>query len=83
MKGFWRYTTILAALLALTLSCKQNGTAPEPEPEEYIEPEPEPVFRWGINIDSLDIVDGVIGRNELLSTILYRYDITSQTIYYL
>jgi len=83
MKKLRRFTIILAALTALTLSCKQNETAPESEDEEFAVPEPEPLIRWGINIDSLDIVDGTIGRNELLSTILYRYDVSSQTIYYL
>ena len=83
MKKLRRFTLILAALTALMLSCKQNETAPEPETQEFAIPEPEPLIRWGINIDSLDIVDGTIGRNELLSTILYRYDVSSQTIYYL
>ena len=73
---------ILITVLSV-FSCKQKSTVYEPEPEEATYFEPEPVIRWGINIDSLDIVDGVIGRNELLSTILYRYDVTSQTIYYL
>ena len=64
------------------VSCKETVTVSEPEPEaEYFAPEP--VYRWGVCIDSLDIVDGVIGRNELLSTILYRYNVTSQAIYYL
>ena len=71
---------ILISIL-FVVSCKQSTTVQEPEPEaEYFAPEP--VYRWGINIDSLDIVDGVIGRNELLSTILYRYDVSSQTIYH-
>ncbi len=71
---------LITALSAV--SCRQNTTVSEPEPEaEYFAPEP--VYRWGINIDSLDVVDGVIGRNELLSTILYRYDVSSQTIYHL
>ena len=83
MKKLRRFTIILAALTAIMLSCKQNETAPESEDEEFAVPEPEPLIRWGINIDSLDIVDGTIGRNELLSTILYRYDVSSQTIYYL
>ena len=73
---------ILITVLSV-FSCKQKSTVSEPEPEEATYFEPEPVIRWGINIDSLDIVDGVIGRNELLSTILYRYDVSSQTIYYL
>ena len=72
---------VLAPAL-FVVSCKQTTTISEPDPEaSYFEPEP--VFRWGINIDSLDILDGVIGRNELLSTILYRYNVSSQTIYYL
>ena len=71
---------LITALSAV--SCRQNTTVSEPEPEaEYFVPEP--VYRWGINIDSLDVVDGIIGRNELLSTILYRYDVSSQTIYHL
>lgn len=71
---------LITALSAV--SCRQNAAVSEPEPEAtYFEPEP--VYRWGINIDSLDVVDGVIGRNELLSTILYRYDVSSQTIYHL
>ena len=71
---------LITALSAV--SCRQNTAVSEPEPEaEYFAPEP--VYRWGINIDSLDVVDGVIGRNELLSTILYRYDVSSQTIYHL
>ena len=73
----------ILVLVLFVISCKQDSTVSEPETEEITYFEPEPVMRWGINIDSLDIVDGVIGRNELLSTILYRYDVSSQTIYYL
>lgn len=83
MRFFRRYIIVLTALIALTLSCKQKTSVPETEPEEAVEPVPEPTIRWGINIDSLDVEDGVIGRNELLSTILYRYDVSSQTIYHL
>ena len=50
---------ILITVLSV-FSCKQKSTVSEPEPEEATYFEPEPVIRWGINIDSLDIVDGVI-----------------------
>ena len=71
---------ILVSVL-FVVSCKQSTVVSEPEPEaEYFVPEP--VYRWGINIDSLDIIDGTIGRNELLSTILYRYKVSAQTIYH-
>lgn len=80
MKRLLGLFILSTALFAV--SCRQNAAVSEPEPEAtYFEPEP--VYRWGINIDSLDVVDGVIGRNELLSTILYRYDVSSQTIYHL
>ncbi len=83
MRFFRYHIIVLTALIALTLSCKQNANVSETEPVEAVEPVPEPTMRWGINIDSLDVEDGVIGRNELLSTILYRYDVSSQTIYHL
>ena len=71
---------ILISVL-FVVSCKQRTVVSEPEPEaEYFAPEP--VYRWGINIDSLDIIDGTIGRNELLSTILYRYNVSAQTVYH-
>ena len=82
MNRGWRNTIILmASALAVTLSCKQNNTTPEPQ--EFVEPEPVHDYRWGVCIDSLDIVDGIIGRNELLSNILFRYGVTAQTIHYL
>ena len=81
MKGLLRFIILITALFAV--SCKQNSQ-PIAEPEEELSIfVPEPVYRWGICIDSLDVVDGTIGRNELLSTILYRYNVSSQTIYYL
>lgn len=82
MKRGWRNTIILmASALAVTLSCKQNNTTPQPQ--EFVEPEPIHDYRWGVCIDSLDIVDGVIGRNELLSNILFQYGVSAQTVHYL
>lgn len=39
-----------------------------------------PNIKWGINIDNYQVIDSVIGRNELLSTILYRYGVGGATI---
>ena len=84
MSRVWRHTIILfVAAIGFTLSCKQNNNTPEPENSQVVEAEPVHNYRWGICIDSLDIIDGIIGRNELLSTILYRHNVSSQTIYYL
>ena len=84
MSRAWRNTIILlASALAVTLSCKQNGNTPEPETQEAAEPEPVHDYRWGVCVDSLDIVDGIIGRNEQLSNILFKYGVSAQTIHYL
>ena len=88
MSKAWRNTIIIiivavASAFAIHLYFKQsndNNTA-EQEYQECAAPEPEPVYRWGVCIDSLDIVDGIIGRNELLSNILFRYDVSAQTVY--
>lgn len=40
----------------------------------------EPNIKWGINIDNYQVIDSVIGRNELLSTILYRYGVSGAAI---
>ena len=62
MKRLSGLLILISALFAV--SCKQNTTVSEPEPEaEYFVPEP--VYRWGINIDSLDIFGkGVTGDLE-------------------
>ena len=75
-----RLIIILLALFCLTItSCfnKQSGTTGEPTDTLQVEL---PTIKWGINIDEYQIVDSVIGRNELLSTILYRYGVSGATI---
>lgn len=83
MRRSWRVILILMSGFAITLSCKQNVNPSDSEPVETVNPEPVHDYRWGVCIDSLDIVDGVIGRNELLSNILFRYGVPAQTIHYL
>ncbi len=41
---------------------------------------PPPLMLFGINIDSMDVEEGLINRNENLSDILTRYNISRQTI---
>ncbi|MBO4560926.1 MAG: peptidoglycan DD-metalloendopeptidase family protein [Bacteroidaceae bacterium] len=83
MSRILRSIIILTAALAITLSCKQNNAPAQPEAFETFEPEPVHDYRWGICIDSLDITDGIIGRNELLSSILIRNGVSAQTIHIL
>ena len=71
----------MTAILLSLFSCKPREAQNTPPDEEQFIVQPESVLKWGINIDSLDITDGVIGRNELLSTILMRNGISSQTVH--
>ena len=80
MNRFLKYAILTAGLF---ISCKQNSQPVEPVADESVEVLPQPVYRWGVNVDSLDIVDGIIGRNELLSNILFKYGVSAQTIHYL
>ena len=83
MSRVWRSIIILAAAFAIILSCKRNSAPNEKVEQEIVEHKPEPEMRWGVCIDSLDVVDGIIGRNELLSNILFKYGVSAQTIHYL
>ena len=80
MNRFLTYVILTAGLLIT--SCKGGG-AQQPVEETPQDTVPEPVRRWGIVIDSLDVYDGVIGRNELLSNILIRNGVSAQTIHFL
>ncbi|MBR5935278.1 MAG: peptidoglycan DD-metalloendopeptidase family protein [Bacteroidaceae bacterium] len=80
MNRFLKYAILTAGII---ISCKQNSQPVEPVADELVEVLPQPVYRWGVNVDSLDIVDGTIGRNEMLSNILFKYGVSAQTIHYL
>lgn len=80
MNRFLTYVILTAGLLIT--SCKGGG-AQQPVEETPQDTVPEPVRRWGIVIDSLDVYDGIIGRNELLSNILIRNGVSAQTIHFL
>ena len=86
MNKTWRNIIIAVALVAaaaVIFLTTHNSSVPEQEPQEEVEPEPVHDIRWGVCVDSLDIVDGIIGRNELLSNILFKYGVSAQTIHYL
>lgn len=79
MKGFLKYAILTAGFL---LSCKNSSTPVQTEADEPAVALPQPVYRWGVCIDSVTVTDGTIGRNELLSGILLRHGVSSQTIHY-
>jgi murein DD-endopeptidase MepM/ murein hydrolase activator NlpD len=44
-------------------------------------PPPPPKMLYGINIDSMEVEEGIIQRNENLSEILTKFNVSAQTIY--
>jgi len=80
MRGFLKYALMAAGLMLV--SCKHGDTQATQTEKGEEKQAPQPVYRWGVCIDSLDIVDGTIGRNEVLSNILFRYGVSAQTIHY-
>ena len=80
MNRFLKYAILAAGLF---ISCNQKNQTNQPVADEPVEALSQPVYRWGVCIDSLDIIDGTIGRNEVLSNILFRYGVSAQTIFHL
>ncbi|MBR4841898.1 MAG: peptidoglycan DD-metalloendopeptidase family protein [Bacteroidaceae bacterium] len=90
MSRSWRNSIIVLAaagavgVMLFFLYGRQDDESDYPEMlQEAVLTEPQPEFRWGICIDSLDVMDGIIGRNELLSNILYKNGVSAQTIHFL
>ena len=80
----YRPIILLTAILISLASCnfgKNRVISGNQGDETFFEPEP--TIRWGVCIDSLDVEDGVVGRNELVSTILNRNGVSMQTIHYM
>lgn len=57
---------------------------PAPEPEQVaVEPDPvpEPTLFYGYVVDSLDLVEGKVKRNQNLSEILLKHNVSGETIH--
>ena len=48
--------------------------------EVVVEPEVEPTYLYGIAVDSLIIIEGVVKRKQTFSDILKQYNVSPQTI---
>lgn len=77
------YKAVLsAATAALLFSCKGKTAADSTADSQTQETAVLPAMRWGVCIDSLDILDGNVGKGELLSSILVRNGVSMNTIHY-
>ena len=73
------YTVLSIILLSFT-SCFNKGQQQANSELTDTLQTVEPNIKWGINIDDYQVIDSVIGKNELLSTILYRHGVGGATI---
>lgn len=58
-------------------SCRQNQQKINTEPEVAV---PEPVYRYGLPIDSFQVVDGIVQSGEHLSSVLSKFGVNLGTI---
>lgn len=87
MRQRWIATAIvsvIAMLLVLSLLWLRNRVAvytgdTAVDSAEFIPPPP-PSMLYGINVDSMEVERGVIGRNENLGVLLSRFNVPRQTI---
>ncbi|MBO7247189.1 MAG: peptidoglycan DD-metalloendopeptidase family protein [Bacteroidaceae bacterium] len=73
------YTVLSIILLSFT-SCFNKGQQQANSELTDTLQTVEPNIKWGINIDDYQVIDSVIGKNELLSTILYRHGVGGAAI---
>ena len=59
-------------------SCEQTITPVEQAVEEIV---PEVEYFYGIPVDSFDVVQGIIRRNELLGNILHNHGVSNRQVY--
>lgn len=75
-------TTIVLLSFFLLYGCRNRTARIEDEvTESVVQDTIYPEFRWEICIDSLDIHSGIIGRNEVLSTILGRHGVGASVLH--
>jgi hypothetical protein len=75
-------TTIVLLSFFLLYGCRNRTARIKDEvTESVVQDTIYPEFRWEICIDSLDIHSGIIGRNEVLSTILGRHVVGASVLH--
>ncbi|GAB3008148.1 peptidoglycan DD-metalloendopeptidase family protein [Cyclobacterium sediminis] len=84
MKKYWTFGGLF--IITCIAFWIYDGNVPqvqEDEPQEPVVSAPEPEeenLLYGINVDDVDIVEGVVKRNQTLSTILAPFDVPYQII---
>lgn len=69
-------------VLLFLFSCG-GGNGNSESKKEAREAKPEPVYLYGICIDSMDVLEGKVQKNEFLGTILSREGVSQKTIHHI
>ncbi|GGZ19143.1 peptidase M23 [Echinicola pacifica] len=88
MKKSWIAAAGLVLMMAAGYGLYEYSLRPAVEEESVVAVSPESKpnivheanFLYGINVDDFKIVDGVVGRNQTLSTLLAPFDVPYQVI---
>ena len=84
MKKYWTFGGLfIITCIAFWIYDGNVSQVQEDEPQEPVVSAPEPEeenLLYGINVDDVDIVEGVVKRNQTLSTILAPFDVPYQII---
>ncbi len=74
-------TVISLTLLLVIIGCDSSKIPKSEIAQDTTSSIPEPTLMYGVVIDSLDVIEDVVKKNEPLSTILDKYHVDYPTIY--
>ena len=82
-KNYKLHTTNFTLLLILLLFLVSCGGGNDNAGKKEAKKQPEPKYLYGICIDSLDVVEGNVKKNEFLANILQREGVSYNTVNYI
>ena len=82
-KNYKLHTTNFTLLLILLLFLVSCGGGNDNAGKKEAQKQPEPKYLYGICIDSLDVVEGNVKKNEFLANILQREGVSYNTVNYI
>ena len=82
-KNYKLHTTNFTLLLVLLLFLVSCGGGNDNAGKKEAKKRPEPKYLYGICIDSLDVVEGNVKKNEFLANILQREGVSYNTVNYI
>ncbi len=79
-----KYISLFLLIISLSFfSCSHSHSEKQPESQPEIKAKVLSKILYGINVDSLQVIQGKVNRNQFLSDILLKYGVKYATIDYL